>query len=227
MTTCVLVRTAKIDFGFPIWHKGLLSCFRNEFHRSAFSISEHQWNPYLTKMKFLTGIVLLALLVNTTVLFDFNENADISSWRVVDDVVMGGKSSGNFELSPEGHALFYGDVSLENGGGFSSVRYRFNGMTVTPDTKVRLRLMGDGKPYQLLVKHDVRSYYSYRAEFQTTGEWQDVEITLNEMKPEFRGNFLNQPNFDHNQIQEIHIQIANGKEESFRLLIDEIVLLEE
>jgi hypothetical protein len=178
-------------------------------------------------MKFLTGLFLLALFINPTVLFDFNENADISSWRVVDDVVMGGVSSGNFELSPEGHALFYGDVSLDNGGGFSSVRYRFQGTEVTPDTKVRIRLMGDGKPYQFLVKHDVRSYYSYQAEFQTTGEWQEVEVPLSEMEPEFRGNRLNRPNFAHSQIQEIHIQIANGKEESFRLMIDEITLVTE
>ncbi|MDX1591219.1 MAG: CIA30 family protein [Balneolaceae bacterium] len=178
-------------------------------------------------MKFLSGLFLLALLLNPTVLFDFNESAEINRWQVVDDVVMGGVSSGNFELSPEGHGLFYGEVSLENGGGFSSIRYRFQGTTVTPDTNVRLRLKGDGKPYQFLVKHDVRSYYSYTAEFQTTGDWQVVEIPLSEMKPEFRGNLLNQANFAHNQIQEVHIQIANGKEESFRLLIDEIMLVEE
>ena len=175
-------------------------------------------------MKYFTALILFVLALNTTVLFDFNESADISRWQVVDDVVMGGQSSGNFELSPEGHALFYGEVSLENGGGFSSVRYRFDGMSVTPDTKVHIRLKGDGKPYQFLVKHDVRSYYSYRAEFQTTGEWQDVEIPLYEMEPEFRGNLLNQSSFEHNQIQEVHIQIANGQPETFQLIIDEITL---
>ena len=46
------------------------------------------------------------------------------------DVVMGGKSSGSFALSPEGHGVFKGAVSLENNGGFSSLRYNCEKTTV-------------------------------------------------------------------------------------------------
>ena len=176
-------------------------------------------------IKYFTGLLLLALTVNPTVLFDFHENANIRNWRIVDDVVMGGRSSGSFELSPEGHAVFSGDISLENNGGFSSVRYRFEGAEADPESFVRIRLKGDGKPYQLRVKHDVRSYYSYQADFETSGEWQDIEIQLKDMYPEWRGNRLNQPNFGHNRIQEITFQFGNGKPESFQLMIDEITLV--
>ena len=66
-------------------------------------------------------VVLLAL--NPIVLFDFTTSSDISKWRITDDVVMGGRSDGNFQLSAKGNGLFSGKVSLENNGGFSSVRY--------------------------------------------------------------------------------------------------------
>lgn len=178
-------------------------------------------------MKYAATIILLALLVNPTVLFDFNENANIRNWRIVDDVVMGGRSSGSFELSPEGHAIFSGDISLENNGGFSSVRYRFNGAEVNPNTTVRIRLKGDGKTYQLRVKHDLRAYYSYQADFETSGDWQSVEIQLKEMFPEFRGNRLNQSNFSHNRIQEVTFQFGNNKPESFQLMVDKITLVTE
>ena len=38
---------------------------------------------------------------------------------------MGGRSDGNFNLNKEGFAVFHGEVSLENNGGFSSLRYQF------------------------------------------------------------------------------------------------------
>lgn len=53
----------------------------------------------------------------------FNTFSNTNHWVIVDDVVMGGKSSGHFKID-EGKGMFYGEISLENNGGFSSVRYR-------------------------------------------------------------------------------------------------------
>lgn len=52
-------------------------------------------------------------------LFDFNTQSD---WIVVGD---GRRLLRIFHLSPKGHGLFKGRVSLKNSGGFSSVRHRF------------------------------------------------------------------------------------------------------
>ena len=60
------------------------------------------------------------------IVFDFNKTSNIKNWIVVDDAVMGGKSVGSFELSNEGNGVFKGNVSLENNGGFSSVKYKFS-----------------------------------------------------------------------------------------------------
>ncbi len=58
-------------------------------------------------------------------LFNFDSKSDISNWRIVDDVVMGGRSNGAFKINDSGNGIFLGDVSLENNGGFSMVQYGF------------------------------------------------------------------------------------------------------
>jgi len=155
---------------------------------------------------------------------DFNEESTLRNWRVVDDVVMGGRSAGTFSLHPDGHAEFKGSVSLENNGGFSSVRYGGERITVGDHTKIVLRLKGDGKKYQFRVKANNRDYYSYIMPFTTTGEWQNVEIPLGEMYASWRGRRLNMDNFDNDHFEEMRFLIGNKKAEEFRLLIDSIEL---
>ena len=158
------------------------------------------------------------------IIFDFNKNSDIENWIIVDDVVMGGKSSGTFKLSAEGHGIFEGTISLENNGGFSSVRYRFEKTLIKESTKIIVKLRGDGKKYQFRIKTNSRDYYSYISPFSTTGEWQEIQILLKEMYPSFRGRRLDQPNFSNDYIEEITFLIGNKNQEIFKLLIDKIEL---
>lgn len=60
---------------------------------------------------------------NELVIIDFSPDSNLRDWEVEDDVVMGGRSEGAFSLNQEGNAVFSGNVSLENDGGFSSVMY--------------------------------------------------------------------------------------------------------
>lgn len=158
------------------------------------------------------------------VLFDFGKNSNLTNWRVVDDVVMGGRSDGNFEMNQEGHAVFHGEVSLENNGGFSSVRYRFSQKEVEGYDKVMIKLKGDGKRYQFRMKSDKYDRHSYIYHFQTTGEWETVSIPLKEMTPSFRGRKLNMPNYPGKVLEEITFLIANKNAETFRLEIDHLTL---
>ena len=74
------------------------------------------------------GVTLSPMLI-----FDFTTQSNIQDWVITDDIVMGGESSGTFSLDTEGNGVFSGKVSLENNGGFSSVRYRFNKLNVNSD----------------------------------------------------------------------------------------------
>lgn len=156
------------------------------------------------------------------VVFDFNKNNGIDNWRVVDDVVMGGRSDGHFTINEAGHGIFSGSVSLENNGGFSSVRYRFNQKTVTDHATAVIRLKGDGERYQFRLKSDAYDQHSYINYFETSGEWETIEIPLKEMYPTFRGRRLRMENYPAEYLAEVAFLIANKKPQNFRLELDYI-----
>jgi len=156
-------------------------------------------------------------------LFDFTKNSDLSNWNVVDDIVMGGRSDGHFEINDNGVGVFYGDVSLENYGGFSSVRYRFGLKKTKHLSKVTLRLKGDGKRYQFRIKSTVLEKQSYISYFETTGDWQIIEIQLSNLYPTFKGRILDLPNYPLQTLEQLAFLVSNKKEENFVLQIDSIV----
>ena len=179
----------------------------------------------IAMQKSLTSILFLSLFMNSgQLIFDFSRDTDISVWKVVDDVVMGGKSSGKFSINNEGNAVFYGNVSLENNGGFSSVRHQFLKKKINSSTKIKIRLKGDGNAYQLRIKKNQSDYYSYVATFQTNNNWEIIEVNLSEMQPKFRGKSLSLPNFSENSFEEIAFLIGNKKAQDFCLEIDKIYL---
>lgn len=157
-------------------------------------------------------------------IFDFNPKSDISSWRVVDDGVMGGLSQGRFKLNENGNGFYFGEVSLENNGGFSSLRYRFKEKNIARYSKIILKIKGDGKDYQFRVKDKISNFHSYISSFSTNKEWQLIEINLAEMYPGFRGRKLEMSKFSSNVIEEIAFLIGNKRNESFQLEIDAIYL---
>ncbi|MBT8220754.1 MAG: CIA30 family protein [Bacteroidia bacterium] len=158
------------------------------------------------------------------IIFDFSEDANLSGWYVVDDGVMGGLSAGQLSISPEGHGIFQGYVSLENNGGFSSIRYRMQPKRVDEYNQLIFKVKGDGKPYQIRVKSSWSQRYSYASEIQTNGEWQTISVELSEMTPTFRGRRLNMDNYPVERLAELAILVGNKKEEKFKLEIDSIEL---
>jgi len=172
-------------------------------------------------MKLIT-IFILALIFQNMILFNFTSSSNIAYWQIVDDNVMGGRSEGHFKLNSEGYGEFFGEISLENNGGFSSVRYNIE-LTV-PDqySKFKIRLKGDGKSYQFRVKNNQNERYSYSSEFETSGEWETIVIPFSTMVAVFRGKNLNIPNYQGNQMEEIAFLIGNKKPQNFKLIIDSI-----
>ncbi|MFP4846463.1 CIA30 family protein [Winogradskyella sp. PE311] len=174
-------------------------------------------------MRFLAVLILLTFYQNMT-LFNFSTDSDISNWQILDDVVMGGRSNGNFKLNTAGYGEFYGAISLKNNGGFSSLRYYFDAIESKTYSKFVIKLKGDGKSYQFRVKDKSSNRHSYIFKFNTTTDWQTVEIPFSKMYASFRGYELDIPNYDGKTMSEVAILIGNKKEESFKLLIDSITL---
>jgi len=80
------------------------------------------------------AIVVLTLIVLMSVssmaqaplaaLFEFASPDANAQWQAVNDGVMGGVSDGRFRITDRQTLEFYGTLSLENNGGFASVRSR-------------------------------------------------------------------------------------------------------
>lgn len=172
-------------------------------------------------MKYLI-ITMLLLSGSHMVIFDFESNSSLSEWYVVNDGVMGGLSEGKLSINKKGNAIFEGTVSLENYGGFTSVRYGFEPKNIEGKSKAVIHLKGDGKSYQFRVKTNTNDWLSYVYTFDTSGSWETISIPLDEMYPSFRGRKLDMPNFPIENLSEITFLIANKRAEDFRLEIDKI-----
>ncbi|SDH69358.1 Complex I intermediate-associated protein 30 (CIA30) [Flavobacterium omnivorum] len=137
---------------------------------------------------------------------------------------MGGECFSTFKLNEDSFGVFEDSVSLDNNGGFSSVRYRFQKTELKQFTSIVAKLRRDGKEYQLSIKSNYSDYYSYIMPFSTSGEWQEIKTPLKDMYPSWRRRRLNRSNFSEDFINEITFLIGNKKNENFKLLIDKIEL---
>ncbi len=175
-------------------------------------------------IKTILIILNLIILQTTMTLFNFNSKSNINNWRIVNDVVMGGRSNGEFSINKNENGFFKGYVSLENNGGFSMLEYAFDTKDVSRFSKTIIKLKGDGKTYQFRIKTNNIDSYSYIKSFTTNGEWQLIEIPFNTMHPAFRGRKLDAPNYPGKQAEMIAFLIGNKKNEAFKLEIDNIIL---
>ena len=141
-------------------------------------------------------------------------------WMNVDDVVMGGVSDSAMQLSLDGTAVFAGNLSLENSGGFASVRTVLAHRNYAEFDGFRLRVKGDGKRYSFRARNDDRfDGIVYRFDFDTVpGEWQEIDLPFAGFVPSFRGRTLaDVPPLDSANIAQIGFLISNRQAGDFRL----------
>jgi NADH dehydrogenase [ubiquinone] 1 alpha subcomplex assembly factor 1 len=166
-----------------------------------------------------------------SVLFDFDSQAEFSSWTPINDVVMGGVSHSTFEYIGASTATFSGIVSLENSGGFASVRSSSTSLyDLRRYSGVLLRVRGDGKQYKLNLKTEATfDGVQYQALFQSpNGEWTEIRIAFSEFVPMFRGAPARQATqLDKASICSFGFLISGKQEGLFRLDIDRIGVYED
>ncbi len=156
-------------------------------------------------------------------LFDFSGSAAEPGWTAVNDGVMGGVSRGGAKLV-DGSLHFRGILSLDNNGGFSSIRSGGPSRDLSAAQVIVLRVKGDGRRYRLQLATDAqyrRSRISYQAEFPTqVGIWLEVRVPLATLVPMFRGQTLSGPKLDCSRIEEVGVSLADGNPGAFALEID-------
>lgn len=155
-------------------------------------------------------------------LYDFSDPQVAVGWTAINDVEMGGVSSGGMETTRDGTAVFAGRVSLENNGGFASVRSRPRRCDLGAYSGVTMRFCGDGRRYKLNLRTDSsRGGISYRTPFETRqGQWQTVHFPFTEFQASFRGRVVPEaPPLDPARITSIGVLISDKQAGQFRLEI--------
>jgi len=84
-------------------------------------------------------------------IFDFSIENNGQGWYIVNDGVMGGLSEGRLIVEND-MAVFKGEVSTDNNGGFTMVQNRFKAVKTSQFKAFVIKLKGDGKSYQFRVK---------------------------------------------------------------------------
>ena len=117
-------------------------------------------------------------------LFDFTGADAAREWQTVNDNVMGGVSEGRFRITDRKTLEFFGTLSLQNNGGFASVRTKAKKLGFEQGDTVVAKLRGDGRKYLLnLYLSKPQMAFSYRATVETKkDEWIEVNVPLDKFE---------------------------------------------
>lgn len=156
---------------------------------------------------------------------DFS-NLAAQQWIITNDGVMGGKSSSQFQINKDGNGVFLGTVSLENNGGFASVK-NHEPVNLSGFQAVRLTVLGDGNRYSFRLQTGSGSSldpWSYEQRFETEqDEWIEIDLPLDQFRPTYRGRTPDDvPPLDPAAIKRYGFLISDEQEGDFRLEIDKI-----
>jgi NADH dehydrogenase [ubiquinone] 1 alpha subcomplex assembly factor 1 len=160
------------------------------------------------------------------ILFDFDSVEECNSWIPINDVVMGGVSESRFEYVDSSTAAFSGSVSLENFGGFASVRSARSLYDLRKYDGLKLRVRGDGKQYKINLRTEAApDGVQYQSVFEPQREvWTEIVVPFSEFVPMFRGaRPQHAPVLDTGSICTFGIMISSKQKGVFRLDIDWIV----
>jgi NADH dehydrogenase [ubiquinone] 1 alpha subcomplex assembly factor 1 len=155
-----------------------------------------------------------------TTVCDFAQPTNFT-WQIVNDDVMGGVSTSTFQVTNQ-TAIFRGAVSLENNGGFASVRTTPANLNLAEATEFILRVRGDGRQYKFTAR--MNSNFDgapYQSSFATRkAEWQEIRLPFDKFAPTFRGRQLTgEPPLSAPKLSSIGFLIADQQAGPFQLEI--------
>jgi uncharacterized surface protein with fasciclin (FAS1) repeats len=127
-------------------------------------------------------------------------------------------------LSDTGILKFAGDLSLENNGGFSSLRTGTVDFDLSDAEGLVARVKGDGRTYQFRLGTDARYRgieVAFSAEFPTVaGEWTEVRVPFSKFVGSFRGMKLKDEAFDPGETRRLGLLLGDKNAGPFELKVD-------
>ena len=181
------------------------------------------------KLLLVSGLAVALVLLSTAAFADTRtltafDGKDALRWQTVNDGVMGGRSRGDSSLTRDGTLLFAGEISLENNGGFSSIRTRPQDLQLGGYDGLEIRVRGDGRTYKLALRTSgTSSWIAYWADFETTqGEWTTVRIPFSKWVPTTFGRNLAGPRLRPPLVNSVGFMLYDKKAGTFSLEVDSI-----
>ena len=172
-------------------------------------------------MKFILALMFIALTSNasdTIPLLDTNGKTSKIKWNIVNDTVMGGRSSSRW--SKNSSALsFEGFLSLENNGGFASVRHDLNNINLSSTEGIFIKVKGDGRKYQFRIRSQASRWANYSQEFKTKKDTvQSFFLPYKDFKPSWRGRSVrNVPTLTGKDVRGIGFLLGDKVQGKFKL----------
>jgi uncharacterized surface protein with fasciclin (FAS1) repeats len=169
----------------------------------------------------LTQMPLLAAPIE---LATFTSADSLKSWTSVNDGVMGGVSTGGFKRTEQGTLLFSGELSLENNGGFASIRTQPRELKLSGLSAIVVKARGDGRTYWVELRSSGQmGGSSFRAPLPTTaGEWQETSIPLADFKLQAFGQALPSKAINPAAVTSVGFMMADKKTGPFSLEIESV-----
>ncbi len=156
--------------------------------------------------------------------FSFEESGAANNWFSVNDSVMGGISEGGFSITDENTLRFAGKLSLDNNGGFASIRSKDVPIELADASGIIVNARGDGRTYWVgLREANQRGASSFRAYLPTVkGELKSILIPLSDFKYQTFGRTLPSDPLNPTAVRSIGFTIADKKAGDFELEIESI-----
>jgi NADH dehydrogenase [ubiquinone] 1 alpha subcomplex assembly factor 1 len=182
------------------------------------------------RLSMLLVVFLMQAVAERTLrpLLDFTAPATAQRWQAVNDGVMGGVSDGRFRITAEKSLEFFGTLSLENNGGFASVRTKPTDLDVKAGDSLVVRVKGDGREYVVnIYTKSRRMAFSYRAPLPTRkDEWADVSVPLADFIPTAFGRQVQGMGpVEPGQINGLGFMISDKQPGSFQMQVEWVKVL--
>ena len=158
-------------------------------------------------------------------LFEFTGADAAKEWQAVNDGVMGGVSEGKFQIADQKTLEFFGTLSLENNGGFASVRTKAKKLGLVKGDTVVAKVRGDGREYTLnLYLNKPLIAFSYRATIQTKkDEWIEIKVPLDKFEATSFGRVVKDAGaVKRDEVNALGFMVSDKKAGPFKLEIESI-----
>lgn len=161
----------------------------------------------------------------STLIHCFDSPTSTQNWHPINDGVMGGASVSRMRFDLAGHAVFEGEVSLENRGGFASVRASQLDLGCADTVGYVLTVWGDGRTYKLNLRTDSGfDGVNYQATFSPApGLWTRTILPLAAFEPSFRGRTVQgAPPLHPELVRQVGLMISGQQAGGFWLMVKTI-----